>query len=73
VKKNQREELRQTLSVEEAAAVLGIGRNMAYRGVHEGWLPTIRCDRRFIVPRRALEALLRTPLGMTNESESGER
>jgi excisionase family DNA binding protein len=61
VKKHKREELRKTLSVEEAAAVLGIGRNMAYRGVHDGWLPAIRCGRRFIVPRDALEALLARP------------
>ena len=49
---------RQTLTVEEAAAVLGIGRNSAYQAVASGQLPVIRIGRRLLVPRAALERLL---------------
>lgn len=57
-------ELRAVYSVDEAAVVLGIGRNLAYTGVHEGWLPAIRVGRRLLVPRKALEDLLANPRGM---------
>ena len=59
--KSEREELRAVFSVREAAAVLGIGRNLAYAGIHDGWLPAIKCGRRFLVPRKALENLLANP------------
>ena len=49
---------RQTLTVEEAARVLGIGRNSAYEAVRRGDLPVIRIGRRYVVPRAALERLL---------------
>ena len=49
---------RQTLTVEEAAAVLGIGRNSAYQAVASGQLPVIRIGRRLLLPRAALERLL---------------
>lgn len=49
---------RQTLTVEEAAKVLGIGRNSAYEAVRRGELPVIRIGRRYIVPRIALERML---------------
>jgi excisionase family DNA binding protein len=49
---------RQTLTVEEAAAVLGIGRNSAYQAVASGQLPVLRIGRRLLVPRAALERLL---------------
>jgi excisionase family DNA binding protein len=50
---------RLTYSVEEAAALLGIGRGLAYEMVRDGSLPGLRLgQRRILVPRRALEALL---------------
>ena len=50
---------RLTYSVEEAAALLGIGRGLAYEMVREGTLPGLRLgQRRILVPRGALEALL---------------
>ena len=49
---------RQTLTVEEAAALLGIGRNSAYQAVASGQLPVLRIGRRLLVPRAALERLL---------------
>jgi excisionase family DNA binding protein len=50
---------RLTYSVEEAAALLGIGRGLAYEMVRDGSLPGLRLgQRRILVPRGALEALL---------------
>jgi excisionase family DNA binding protein len=48
-----------TYSVEEAAVLLGIGRGLAYEMVRDGSLPGLRLgQRRILVPRGALEALL---------------
>ena len=50
---------RQTLTVEEAAQVLGIGRNSTYEAIKRGEIPALRLGRRLVVPRQALEQLLR--------------
>jgi excisionase family DNA binding protein len=47
-----------TMSVTEAAAMLGIGRTLAYELARTGDLPTIRLGRRLVVLRRALQRLL---------------
>ena len=49
---------RLTLTVEEAAQLLGISRALGYELVARGELPSIRLGRRILVPRRALDALL---------------
>jgi excisionase family DNA binding protein len=49
---------RQTVTVEEAAQVLGISRSSAYEAVRRGELPVIRIGRRYVVPRAALERML---------------
>ena len=49
---------RPTLTVEEAAALLGIGRNTAYQAAANGELPVIRIGRRLLIPRAALDRLL---------------
>lgn len=49
---------RLTLTVEEAAKLLGIGRQLAYDQVKTGDIPVIKIGRRLVVPRRALEKLL---------------
>lgn len=51
-------EPRATLTVEEAAAILGIGRTLAFELARTGQLPTIRLGRRILVPRVALERML---------------
>ena len=51
---------RQTITVEEAAAALGIGRGTAYDAARRGELPTLRFGRRLLVPLAALEQLLTT-------------
>ena len=47
-----------TFTVEEAAEVLGIGRNSAYEGVRTGEIPSVRIGKRILVPRAALERRL---------------
>jgi excisionase family DNA binding protein len=49
---------RLTLTVEEAAAALGISRAFAYEAVRRGEIPSIRIGRRVLVPRAALGKLL---------------
>ncbi len=49
---------RVALSVEEAGALLGISRDLAYDLVARGELPSVRLGRRLVVPRRALEEAL---------------
>jgi excisionase family DNA binding protein len=47
-----------TLTVEQAAKVLGIGRSTAYELVHTGDIPSLRLGRRIVVPIARLEAML---------------
>ena len=51
-------ENRLTLSVDEAAALLGISRALAYELIARCELPSLRLGRRIVVPRRALEQLV---------------
>lgn len=55
---------RTTLTVEEAARVLGIGRSTAYEAVRCGQIPAMRLGRRAIVPA----AWLAQQLGVTVEA-----
>jgi excisionase family DNA binding protein len=49
---------RMALSVEEAGALLGISRDLAYDLVASRQIPSVRLGRRLVVPRRALEEAL---------------
>ncbi|MFT3831898.1 MAG: helix-turn-helix domain-containing protein [Micropruina sp.] len=49
---------RLTMTVEEAAAVLGIGRSAAYAAVRAGEIPALRVGRKLLVPRQRLLAML---------------
>ncbi len=50
-----------TLTVPEAAKMLGLGRNSAYEAVRNGTLPSIRFGKRIVIPLLAVERLLREP------------
>ena len=51
-----------TLTVPEAAARLGIGKNLAYEAIQRGEIPSIRVGHRLLVPVAALDQMLsRTP------------
>ena len=47
-----------TLTIDEAGAMLGISRNLAYQMAHAGKLPVIRMGKRFLVSRKAFEEML---------------
>jgi excisionase family DNA binding protein len=47
-----------TLSITEAARILGIGRNLAYEAAARGEIPTVKIGRRIVVPAAALDRLL---------------
>ena len=49
---------RRTYTVEESAALLGIGRHAAYEAARRGELPVIKLGRRLLVPASALDRLL---------------
>jgi excisionase family DNA binding protein len=49
---------RLTLTVEEAARLLGISRALAYELVARGEIPSLRLGRRIVIPRHALDVLL---------------
>ena len=49
---------RRTVSVEEGAKILGIGRSAAYAGVRSGQIPAIRIGGRWLIPLVALERML---------------
>ena len=54
---------RSTLTVEEAAEMLGLSRAFAYEAVSRGEIPSIRIGRRILVPKVALERLLNSADG----------
>lgn len=49
---------RLTLTIEETARLLGIGRQLAYDRVKTGEIPVIKIGRRLLVPRSALVKFL---------------
>jgi excisionase family DNA binding protein len=49
---------RRTMTVPEAAKVLGIGRSNAYAAARNGDIPTIKIGKRLLVPVAALERKL---------------
>ena len=57
-----------TLTIEEAAELLGISRSLAYEAARSGELPTLKLGRRILVPREQLYALL----GMRRHEGSNE-
>lgn len=44
--------------IEEAARLLGIGRNSCYEAAKTGQIPSIRIGKRLLVPKAALDRLL---------------
>jgi len=47
-----------TISVERAAAILGVSRGVAYDAVRNGTIPSLRVGRRLLVPTARLTSLL---------------
>jgi excisionase family DNA binding protein len=49
---------RDTLTVEEVAARLGVSRAVAYEAVRRGELRSVRIGRRIVIPKATIERLL---------------
>lgn len=63
---------RLTVTVQEAAGILGISRGLAYQMAREGKIPTIRFGKRLVVPKWAIEYLLKQPKGLvTSQGSNG--
>ena len=56
--RERRGSARKTVSVDEAAEMLGICRNTAYAAIQRGEIPVLKIGRRFLVPLPALERML---------------
>lgn len=59
-----------TLTVDQAAEVLGISRSSAYRAASASEIPTLRIGRRILVPTAKLRALLQVPTGRVQSPDS---
>jgi excisionase family DNA binding protein len=66
------DEERLTLTVEETANLLGIGRQLAYERVKTGEIPAIKVGRRLLVPKKALENLLEQPRPLTSHQQAND-
>ena len=49
---------RLTVTVEQAAEMLGVSRNSAYALAKNGTLPVVKLGRRLVVPKKRLDDLL---------------
>ncbi len=54
----EKDQAKLTLTIEEAAKLLGIGRGLAYEMARTGQIPTVRFGRRMLVPKIALDRIL---------------
>ena len=61
------EDKRLTLTIDEAAKRLGIGRNLCYERARTGEIPVIKIGHRLLVPIAALERLLNEPKPISQE------
>lgn len=59
---------RLTITVDEAAEMLGISRNTAFKRATTGELPTIRLGRRLLVPKAAIERMLGIAIAPANSN-----
>lgn len=59
---------RLTMTIPEAAAKLGIGRNQGYEAARSGQIPTIKIGKRLLVPVTALENKLLNASGGSGNS-----
>ena len=62
-----------TLSVDETAKLLKIGRRTCYRAVADGTLPSLRFGKAIRIPRSALEAALRDTFKPTDDQANAAK
>lgn len=73
VKISEAQRLPATLTVEEAAAVLGLARRNAYQQVHAGTIPSLRLGRRIVVPTARLLDMLGIDVDGDGETETQDK
>lgn len=56
------------LNVNEVAEMLDLSRNSIYAGLKRGEIPYIRVGKRLLIPRVALEAMLKSKTDVGSES-----
>ena len=62
---------RLTLTVEEAAQLLGISRASAYEAIRRREIPSLRIGKRILIPRSQLERLIDVDSSTADESHTG--
>ena len=62
---------REYVTPDQLVAILGLSKNVIYRMLHSGELPSIRAGRRFVIPKRALVRLLEDPAGAQRMQRDG--
>lgn len=58
-------ETKLTVTVEEAAKILGIGRGLAYEAIRTGQIRSVRIGRRILVPLAPLQKMLNADVPRT--------
>jgi excisionase family DNA binding protein len=58
---------RLTVTVEEAAKILGIGRGLAYEAIRTGQIKSVRIGRRILVPLAPLRKMLNADVSGTDQ------
>jgi excisionase family DNA binding protein len=61
----ENEPQRRTVTIQEAARILGVGRDQAYNAARQGQLPVIRIGKRLLVSLPALNRMI-DEAGRTN-------
>lgn len=67
------QDLPPTLTVEQAAKLLGVGRNQTYEAVARGELPAMRIGRRWVIPTVRLLRLLGVGADEAEQSRAQRR
>jgi excisionase family DNA binding protein len=67
------QDLPPTLTVEQAAKLLGVGRNQTYEAVAKGELPAMRIGRRWVIPTVRLLRLLGVGVDDAGQSRVARR
>ena len=64
---------RLTITVDEAAELLGISRALAYDMARTGKLPALRFGKRFVIPKKAIENLMQQAEKTATQEQASEQ
>lgn len=63
----------ETISPDDLAEKLAVGRQAVYKGLRNGTIPSIRLGKRFVIPRTAIEEWLKTAGQVSQPHRTGRR